>query len=229
MSEKTVLITGSSKGLGESLALVFSQNKYHVILHGRDEKGLKRVEEGVLKNGVKCEVVAGDIASEETSSRLFRAAADSNLDVLINNAGAYLKRPFQEMSPEDFRRIIEINLVAPVRLIQKIFPIFQKKKSGLIVNINSIAGKNSSDGESAYCASKHGLRGFSRSLQFDATRSGVRVIDIYLGAMNTQMLTDRAHSENFISTVDAADSIFRICREYPSMRVTELDLNRRTY
>ena len=229
MSEKTVLITGSSRGLGKSLALVFAENRYNVILHGRDEQALKKVQESVLENNVECDVVIGDITTGETISRLSEIAERRNFDILINNAGLYVKEPFPDMSLEDFRRIIEVNLIAPVCLTHKVFPIFQRKKSGLIININSIAGKNASDGESAYCASKHGLKGFTRSLSFDATRSGIRVIDVYLGAMNTGMTKGRKEPEKCIKTSEAADLIFRICKDYRSMRINEINLSRRRY
>jgi len=229
MAEKTVLITGSSQGLGEKLALTFAKNKYNVILHGRDAQRLRWVEEAVIKNDVACDVVRGDITSEETIDRLFDTAAGSNPDILINNAGVYANKPFQEMNMDEFRRIIEVNLIAPVALTKRLFPIFQKKGGGLIMNINSAAGKSPSDGECAYCSSKHGLRGFTGSIQFDATRNGVRIIDVYLGAMKTNMAKHRKNSEKFIETSDAADLIFQLSKDYRSMRINEIDLRRRNY
>ena len=229
MSCKTVLITGSSKGLGKSLALTFAKNKCNIILHGRDERGLKQVEEGVLENNVSCNVVRGDITSEETIDRLYETAVRRNIDILINNAGIYVNRPFKDMNPAEFRKVIEVNLIAPVVLTKRIFPIFQSKSSGIIININSIAGKNASDGETAYCASKHGLRGFTSSLQFEAIRYGVRVIDVYLGAMNTGMVKGRKDPEKCIETSEAANLIYGLCKDYPSMRIGEIHLYRRKY
>lgn len=229
MSDKTVLVTGASKGLGESLALTFASNNYNIILHGRDEQRLAKVEADVVENGVECDVVSGDITLEQTIDRLYEAAQKRDVDILINNAGIYVKRPFQEMGMEEFRRIIEVNLFAPVALTKRIFPIFQRKRRGLIININSAAGKYTSDGECAYCASKHGLRGFARSFQFEANRDNVRIIDVYLGAMKTDIAKDRIDTVKFIRTSDAADLILRLCKDYPSMRINEVDLGRRIY
>lgn len=229
MAEKTVLITGSSKGLGKRMAITFSNNKYNVILHGRDEQRLTEVESAVLENGVECDVVKGDITLVQTINSLYEAAERRDLDVLINNVGIYANKPFQEMSIDEFRRIIEVNLITQVILTKRVFPIFQKKKAGLIININSAAGKNSSDGECAYSASKHGLRGFARSFQFEANRDNVRIMDIYLGAMKTSMVKDRIEHEKFIQTLDAAALIFRLSQNYPSMRINEIDLGRRNY
>lgn len=209
--------------------MVFARNRYNVILHGRDQRDLTRVREFVLDQGVRCDVVRGDITSEETIARLSGVARKRNLDVLINNAGVYVCRPFQRTDSEEFRRVIGVNLIAPVILTKKIFPVFKRKRSGLIVNINSIAGKNPTDGESAYCASKHGLRGFTRSIQFEANKDHVRVIEVYLGTMNTRMVKGRRDPEKCIQTAEAAEFIFGLCKEYPSVRINEIDLGRRIY
>ena len=229
MANRTVLITGSSKGLGRSLALVFARNKYNIILHGRDAPDLRKVRQSVLDHGVRCDVVRGDITSAKTIDRLSEVTRRTNIDVLINNAGIYLYRPFKNTGAEDFRKVIEVNLIAPVILTKMVFPVFQRKKSGLIISINSIAGKNPTDGESAYCASKHGLRGFTRSIQFEANKDHVRVIEVYLGTMNTAMVKGRRDPEKCIQTTEAADFIFGLCKEYPSMRINEIDLGRRRY
>jgi 3-oxoacyl-[acyl-carrier protein] reductase len=227
MAAKTVLITGSSKGLGRSLALVFAENKFNIILHGRDEQGLEYVKKRVLENNVDCDVIRGDITSEETIHKLFKAAEKRSLDILINNAGTYMRKPFQNMNAEEFNRIIDVNLIAPVQLIMKIYPIFIKKKSGVIININSVAGKNPNEMEAVYCASKHGLLGFSRSFQFEANRNHVRLISVYLGAMNTSMTENRIDHQKLIQPDEAADLIFRLCRDYQTLRINEIDLGRR--
>jgi len=226
---ETVLITGSSKGLGKCLALMFAQNGYNIIVHGRDERALAELKDTIAGKGVRCDIVAGDITSKETVRELAEISEKRNLKILINNAGIYCKKPFPEMALEDFRNVMEVNLFAPIYLTHALFSIFRKKRSGVIVNINSIAGKNSSDGESAYCTSKHGLRGFTGSLQFDATKNGIRVIDVYLGAMDTAMIEGRKDPEKCISPSEAAQFVFNVCKEYRSMRVNEVELNRRLY
>ena len=133
------------------------------------------------------------------------------------------------MSISEFKDVINVNLVAPVSITHKIFGWFKENKRGTIVNINSIAGKNGSDGELAYCSSKFGLRGFSESLQFEATRHGIRVVDIYLGAMKTSITKDREENELFIEPSEAANIIFDIAKEFSTLRVNEISLNRIKY
>ncbi len=227
MVKKTVLITGSSKGLGKCLALEFSR-KYNIILHGRDKKSLEGVTRQIKASGMDYDVIMGDITSENVLESLAVKAKRKNIDILINNAGIYLNQEFGE-SYEDFKRIMDVNFLAPVRLIQKILPFFVKKGSGLIVNINSVAGKRGSKGESAYCASKHALKGFSDSLKYEVTGKGIRIIDFYLGAMATQMVKGRKNPEMCIQPKDAARFIFGVCNEYPSLNPDEININRRKY
>ncbi len=228
-TNKTVLTTGSSKGLGEALSLIFAKNSYNIILHGRDIVKLEGIKKQILNEGVVCDIVVGDLLHDDTLTELAELSRSRNLDILINNAAIHLQKPFNETSENEIRNIIDTNLVAPILLTKKIFPIFERNKNGLIVNINSFAGKNSGDGESIYCASKHGLKGFMGSLQFDANRSGIRVIDVYLGAMNTQMVKGRKDGEKYINTSEAASLIYDLCTDYRSMRISEVDLLRRLY
>lgn len=228
-TNKTVLITGSSKGLGESLSVIFSKNKYNIILQGRDIVKLEEIKKQILYEGLLCDVVVGDLRHNDTLTKLAELSNSRDIDIFINNAATYLCKPFNETSEDEIRNILDTNLIAPIMLTKKIFPIFERKKRGLILNINSFAGKNSGDGESIYCASKHGLKGFMGSLQFDAIRNGVRVVDVYLGAMNTQMVKGRKEIEKCINTTEAADFIYKLCEEYRSLRICEVDLLRRLY
>lgn len=229
MTGKTVLITGSSKGLGKSLAIEFARNGFNIILHGRDERELRKAEEEVLEHNVACDVVRGEITDDKTIDELTQIAEQRNIDVLINNAGVYLNAPFQDMSPQDFKRVIGVNLIAPIILTRRIYPILQKKQAGIIVNINSLAGKNPTDGESAYCASKHGLRGFTKSIQYEANKDNLSIIEVYLGTMNTSMVKGRRDPQKCIQTEEAAECIFELCKQYPSMRIGEIEVSRRRY
>ena len=226
---RTVLITGSSKGLGKSLAFAFAQDGYNVILHGRDERELKVVARRISETHADHETVMGDITSEDTIDKLYVAAGRKDIDILINNAGVYANKPFQDMDFKEFERILDVNLMAPIRLIKRIYPIFAKKKSGLIININSMAGKIPNEMEVAYCASKYGLRGFSDSFQVEANRDNVRLISVYLGAMRTAMTKDRSDHQKLIQPHEVADFILALCRNYLSLRVTEINLYRKIY
>lgn len=226
MMPKTVLITGSSKGLGHSLALVFAHNKYNLIIHGRDEPALAELYDLILKNEVNCDIIVGDLSSQKTLDSLRDVAVRRELDVLINNAAIHVHKPFGEMSEKEMRRIIEVNLIVPVQLTMKIYPLMRAKKSGIIININSMAATVANELEAAYVASKHGLRGFARSLRYEATRHGVRVVSVYLGAMRTGITSYRTDWERLIAPDEAAAVIVGICKDYKSLTIDEIDLRR---
>ncbi len=229
MKSKTVLITGSSKGLGKSLAIAFAEEKYNIIIHGRDKIALEQVKKEILYRKVNCDIVIGDITSTKTIEKLYRIAVKRNFDILVNNAGMYLNESFESTDINIFKKVIETNLLSPILLIHKVYPSFRQKKSGIIININSIAGKYGSYGETAYCASKHGLRGFSQAFQFEVTKDNVRLLDIYLGSMNTQMTSERKDSEKRIQTDEVSNILITLCKDYPSLRINEINITRRNY
>ena len=224
---KTVLITGSSKGLGRNLASIFAQNKYNIILHGRDQPNMAEVADEVLKRGVVCDAVLGDLSSDKTIDNLYEVAKKRELDILINNAGMYVHKPFSEMSAKELQRIIEVNLIAPALLTMRIYPIMKERKSGTIINISSMAATVANELEAAYCASKHGLRGFTRSFQYEAKRYGVRMISVYLGAMRTAMTAYREDHAQLIDPYEVAIKIFNACKEYDSLTIEELSIRRK--
>jgi len=232
MPRKSVLITGSSKGLGRALAAHFSNQNYDIILHGRNEPELKMQKNLLTANKdypLICDIVKGDLLSQNTIAELYAVAEKRDIDILINNAAIYCKKPFKEMTVIEIRRMIEVNLTAPIILTASIYHLFLKKRSGMIININSIAGKKTNELESLYCATKHGLRGFSASFQTEANRNNIQLIDVYLGAMNTAITKERADHNILIEPQEVARAIYNICKNHESLRITEVDILRKRY
>ena len=154
------------------------------------------------------------------------AIAKHGLDVLIHCAGIYKLKPFAGQPEYDFKKMIDVNLLAPIRITHALWPTFERQCSGLIVFINSLAGKQGADGETAYSASKHGLAGFARSLQFDAARIGVRVLSVFLGAMKTDMTRHRPDWDKLIDPQEAARAIVGLCEEYSTLGIREVEIGR---
>lgn len=217
---KTVLITGANRGLGLELARTFSSAGFNMILHCRSPFP------GLVISG---KTVRGDLRKQNVLDDLSEAAQAKGLDILINNAGVHLSKPFLDMTIEEIREVIEVNLIAPILLTKAVWPIFLRQNSGLVININSLAAAAGGNGESVYSASKAGLAGFGETLQYDATRAGIRVINLNIGAMRTDMGQGRANSDKFIDPRDAVRAILGFCEDYPTMRITSADLKRRVY
>lgn len=204
---KTILITGASRGLGKCLADVFSNAGYNLILH----------------NGRK----DGDLMNPATISKLKKRAIAEDVDILINNAGVYLNKFFPDTEVHNFQEIIETNLLVPIELTKAVWPIFEKKKSGMVVFINSVAGRCGSPGELGYCTSKYGLKGFADCLQYDGMRANVRVLSVFLGAMRTDMIKGKGGDPmHNIDPVDAAQSIYELCGNYKGSEITEVTIDR---
>ena len=222
----TVLITGSSKGLGRCLALVFARNNYNVIIHGRNRKRLEEVEQAVREWNVECDVVQGHLSENRTIEKLGEIALERRIEVLINNAGIYSKNPIAEVRDAEIREVIETNLIAPILLIKRVAWMFKLEWGGIVININSVAGKEPNPIEPMYCASKHGLRGFTTSLR---CLPNTQVIDVYPGAMKTDMSQGREDYNDLIDPSDVAQAVFALCEEYKSLKIKEITIGRKNY
>jgi len=210
---KTVLITGAGRGLGKALAYAFSTAGYRLILHSN---------RSLVPAGLGFSI-RGNLREERVINALERAGSDG-VDILINNAGVYYSGPFENMANGQIEEIIETNLLAPIFLIKKLLPAL-KKSNGLVININSIAGKIPAKHEAVYSASKHGLRGFGQSLRFE----GVRVLDIYPGAMQTDMAKTRPNFDKLIYPADVANLVVKLCESAETMQIPEINLARSRY
>jgi len=216
-----VLITGSTRGFGRSLAVAFVKGGHAVVLHGRSEARLAETNAELQtfnSRGVLAQVL-GDVRDPETHKRIAAVAAQEQVDCLVNNAGVY------EGTVE---AIIQTNLLAPIQIISAIYHHFRCLGHGQIININSLAAKGFNDQEAVYAASKWGLHGFSGSFKYAARRDNVGVLDVYPGAMRTDMMDECSGKEQMIDPDEAAQLIVAAVSVEPaSLRVTELEIGRR--
>lgn len=209
-NRKNVLITGSSRGLGENLANVFSEKGYDIILHGRNKDRLIKIKKELEKK-VDCEIISGDIRDQKTLVDLTEAAKRKDISVLINNSAIDDEREFNEMSLSDIDAIIETNLFSPIKLTHKIYPLFMEKGCGTIININAMDGLRNIRGKVAYTTSKQGLKGFTDSLRYEAKRNNVRIIGVYLGGMQTDMYSSTGRNvEGAMPPREVAEIIFNV-------------------
>lgn len=220
---KDILITGSSAGLGRELALTFARKSHGVVIHGRNEARLNALQKEIEGLPADVRAVRGNLSDPLTITALVRAAQDMEVGVLINNAGEYLSCPSDDIVDDDLERVLDTNLLAPIRLTLAIYPLFKVRRRGLIININSLAGKGYNDREAVYCASKWGLRGFMGSFKFEARKAGVGVLDVYLGKMKTDM---SGNQPGAIDPAEAAQLIYGLWLDYPTLRVTEVEIGR---
>lgn len=178
-ANKTVLITGAGGGFGQHMVRQFRAAGARMILTDLTDAALDRIEADA-SGGLVASVVA-DLATEAGCKAIAEACATLDIvpDILVNNAGIGIAGRIDHVPKDQWETLMQLNLLAPMRLTNHFLPAMVERGSGHIVNISSLAGWVGSPGLSSYCASKFGLRGFGVSLSRDLEGTGVHVTNVY--------------------------------------------------
>ena len=185
LSGRRVLLTGATGGVGKALAARLSREGADLLLIARREGALREFAAGLDARALTADLtVAGTI--ERVASEL-KASWGGPPDVLINNAGVFGLAPVAETEASAFERHLEVNLIAPFRLVRLVLADMLRRGFGQIVNIGSVAGRRAFPGNAAYSASKFGLRGLHEVLVEEVRGSGVKVTWIEPSAVDTPL------------------------------------------
>ena len=201
VQDKVTIVTGASSGIGRETALLFAAHGAKVVAAARSREKLLSLKKEIEAAGGYCSIVPTDVARQDEVERLIQQThqAFGRIDILINNAGQGLFKFLSDTSIEDFRKIMEVNFYGAVFAVKAALPIFLQQKSGLIVNVASVAGKRSFERMSAYCASKFALIGFTEVLHYELIDKGIRAVAICPPAIDTPFF-DNAGYHNFRET-----------------------------
>jgi len=186
LNGRIALVTGASRGIGRAIACAFVREGACVVVTGRDAGALDAL---VTELGHAAHAVPGDLAVPETPEAIVAAtlARFGTLDLLVNNAGAiHPARDLADFDPQDWRNVIEVNLVAPAMLARAAVPAMRAAGRGHIINIASIGGRKGGRGRSAYRASKAALINLTESLAAELARDGIQVNCICPGSVDTE-------------------------------------------
>lgn len=185
LKDKNVLITGSTRGIGLSIAKRFSAQGANVILHGRSEP--KPDVLAAFPEGTK--FITGDISDAQAMKDVLTAliADVEHIDVLVNNAGIVKDTLTIRMSTDAFADVVNTNLNGTFNVTQPIFKHMLKQRTGVILNMSSIVGLHGNIGQANYSASKAGLIGLTKSLAKEGAMRGVRVNAIAPGMIASDM------------------------------------------
>lgn len=191
MIKKNVLITGASRGIGRSTALLFADKGFHVFLNcNKSIEELQKVQQEIEQNHPDCStIVTGNVGNPEDVRSIFREIYShcDSLDVLVNNAGVAHIGLLMDLTDEEWRRIIDTNLSSVFYCCREAVPKMVSKKSGRIINISSMWGTVGASCEAAYSASKSGIHGLTRALAKELAPSGIPVNAIACGVIDTVM------------------------------------------
>ena len=186
----TVIVTGATSGIGRDTALQFAKAGARVVVAGRRNERLKSLVTEIESKGGQALAVTTDVAEQKQVEKLVARTLEhfGAIDTLVNNAGVGVAARFDELSLEDFRRVMEINFWGAVYACKAVMPVMKRQKSGgVIINVSSILGKRGVPFESAYCASKFALSGFSEALRTEVMVDKIDVTTIFPGAIETEI------------------------------------------
>ena len=208
MAMKRILITGASRGIGRAIAEKLAAPDVTLLLHGRDTVALAETCKSVQPQCAGVIKLIHDLATEKGVSNLISAVGGDPLDVLINNAGIAVVKPFREITLDEWNQTLGVNVTAPFLLMQRFAG--QMPPGSSIVNILSIAAKTAFANWSAYCMSKFALEGFSQSVRDELRERRIRVLNIYPAATNTEIWDDVTGDwprEKMISAEEVASAV----------------------
>jgi NAD(P)-dependent dehydrogenase (short-subunit alcohol dehydrogenase family) len=182
---KRYLITGASRGIGRAIAEKLAASEVELLLHGRDTVALADVCNSVKPACASVVSLIHDLAVTSGVSDLIAQVGKDPLDLLVNNAGVAIVKPFGEITRIEWEQALGVNVTAPFLLTQHFAPSMPPGSS--IVNILSIAAKTGFPNWSAYCMSKFALEGFSQSVREELRDRKIRVINVYPAATDTNI------------------------------------------
>ena len=187
MTGKHAVITGASRGIGRAIAEEFAGAGYNLTITCiKNTDMLESVAEGLRTScGITCNTFTGDLSNYADVCRLFEGM--DRVDVLINNAGISYIGLLQDMTPDDWDRVIGTNLSSAFYCSKHAIPLMLKNRSGKIINISSVWGRHGASTEVAYSASKGGLDALTRALARELAPSSIQVNAIACGLIDTDM------------------------------------------
>ncbi len=191
LSGKRVLVTGASSGIGAELAQRCAAAGATVGICARREQRLREVLERCRVHAPGSRMWTCDLADNDQVGALVRSAVAElgGIDVLVNNAGMPKRRHVTELDATTVDAVMQLNYSSPIRLTLAVLPQMLERGSGLVVNVSSVAATLSSPGEAAYDASKAALSAFSEAMAIDLWGTGVRVLVVYPGVVDTELFT----------------------------------------
>ena len=188
--DKVAMITGATRGIGKQIALTLANESYNIVLNYRTENDeLKQLKNEIESKKVKCLTVQGDVTNFEDCKQMIESAIKEfgKVDVLVNNAGITKDMLLARMKEEDFKQVIDVNLVGTFNMTKNVISYMMKARSGRIINISSVVGIAGNAGQTNYSASKAGIIGFTKSLAKEVASRNILVNAVAPGFIETNM------------------------------------------
>lgn len=224
------IVTGASRGIGKAISLTLAKENHDIMIFGRDEKALIETSDQIKKLGVECSYFVGDVRDQDFVNDSVESIIKNygRIDNLINNAGFGIFKKFIDSSLQEFKDQIDVNLFGVYNFSKAVVPSMIKEQKGNIINISSLAGKNSFVGGTMYSSSKFALMGFSRSLMLELREFFIRVVLICPGTVDTEFFTGSGQSDPLSDKVlrseDIADTVLAVIKLPARAMMSEIDI-----
>ena len=187
---KTVFVTGASRGIGKEVALKFAENGYNVVINYVSSKtDVEALRSEFEDKGVKTLIMQADVTDKEAIEELVKKAIEEfgSIDVLVNNAGITKDNLLMRMNEEEFDKVIEVNLKGTYIVTKAVTKYMMKKRKGSIINLSSVVGVAGNAGQCNYAASKAGIIGFTKSVAKELASRNIRANAVAPGFIETDM------------------------------------------
>lgn len=221
LKDKVVIITGASSGIGKATAIIFAKAGANLVLVARREEKLKQLEDHLVSFQARCISVQADVTREEDVTRIFDEAERvfGRVDILINNAGRGLEAELCDISYDEWLSVINTNLSSVFLCSREAVKLMIKKGTrGHIITVSSTSGLFGVPTYAAYCASKHGVTGFKRSIRWDLRKHGIKVSTIHPANVETEFfatLKTTPKRRDMLTAQDIADHLAAIASRSP--------------
>jgi NADP-dependent 3-hydroxy acid dehydrogenase YdfG len=227
LENKTILLTGASKGIGYALALLLADQKANLGLVARSESELLALKEAVEVRGAACEIFVGSVADETLANQAVQKMTErfGSLDVLINNAGFGIFGPTDSYSSEQWSEVYDTNVKGTFLFCKAALSPMKAAQSGHIVNIASDVAKRVFDGGALYCSSKFAQDAFSAALRKEVRKDGIKVSVVYSGLVDTMFHArpqGDPHHADWLSARDMAETIAYVISQPKHVVIDEL-------
>jgi NAD(P)-dependent dehydrogenase (short-subunit alcohol dehydrogenase family) len=221
LSGKVAIVTGGTRGIGLAIARALVTSGARVVITGRNGAQLAHAARMIQAESAASdavEAVRADVRQYEDVERVIMGASSrfGGLDVVVNNAGVGVFANVLEMTPDQWREVIDTNLTGVYYMCHAALPHLRKRGGGFIINISSLAGKNAFVGGAAYCASKSGLNAFSEALMQEVRYDNIRVSYVMPGSVATSFTGDESRGSDWkIAPDDIAEIVLGLLRHNP--------------
>ncbi len=226
LTGKVAIVTGASKGIGRAITLSLAEDGANVILASRTESELNELAKKIQESGGSALAIRTDVSRSADIAHLVNSTLEQfpRIDILINNAGYGVFSKVVDAREEDLDGMWNVNLRGAFLCSKAVLPAMMKQRSGEIINIDSLAGKNTFVGGAGYSATKWGLLAFSRTLMLEVREYNIRVMTICPGSVNTAFSDHSKDAMNIIQPEDVAESVLFALSMPARSNVSEIDI-----